>query len=74
MDETVLTSARDKREELAQIAREQSARTQRTIRPIVLVQVERAGKDQRDTNFIHSEEVREWLIGRLGVPAEAVAD
>ncbi len=68
-----LTRARDKREELAQIAREQSAVTQRTIRPIVLVQVERVGKDQRDTNFIHSEEVREWLIGRLGVPAAAVA-
>ncbi len=34
----------------------------RTIRPIMLVQVERTGKDQRDANFIHSEDVKDWFL------------
>jgi type III restriction enzyme len=46
---------------------------QRLIRPIVLVQVERTGKDQRDTGFVHSEQVKEYLIQRLGVPEKAIA-
>jgi type III restriction enzyme len=43
------------------------------VRPIVLVQVERTGREQRGTDFIHSEDVREHLIQRLNVPAEAIA-
>lgn len=34
----------------------------RYIRPIMLVQVERVGKDQRDGVRIHAEDVREWLL------------
>ena len=34
----------------------------RYIRPIMLVQVERTGKDQRDSDHIHAEDVREWLL------------
>lgn len=36
--------------------------TARYIRPIMLVQVERTGADQRDTGFIHSEDAREFLL------------
>lgn len=36
--------------------------TGRYIRPIMLVQVERTGKDQRDGAHIHSDDVREWLL------------
>lgn len=32
------------------------------IRPIMLVQVERTGKDQRDGKHIHAEDVKEWLL------------
>lgn len=32
------------------------------IRPILLVQVERTGKDQRETGFIHSEDAKEFLL------------
>ena len=32
------------------------------IRPIVLIQVERTGKDQREKGFVHSEDVREYLV------------
>jgi len=34
----------------------------RYIRPIMLVQVERTGKDQREAGFIHSQDVRDWLL------------
>lgn len=32
------------------------------IRPILLVQVERTGKDQRETGYIHSEDAKEFLL------------
>lgn len=36
--------------------------TARYIRPIMLVQVERTGADQRDTGFIHAEDAKEFLL------------
>ena len=42
------------------------------IRPIAVVRVERTGKDQRDGERVHSEDVREYLVQNLGVPAESV--
>ena len=45
----------------------------RLIRPIGLVQVERTGKDQRDSSMVHSEDVKEHLIDRLNVPKDAIA-
>ena len=45
----------------------------RYIRPIAVVRVERTGKQQRDGEHIHAEDVREYLVQSLGVPAEAVA-
>ena len=45
----------------------------RYIRPIAVVRVERTGRDQRDGERIHAEDVREYLVTTLGVPAEAVA-
>ncbi len=44
----------------------------RYIRPIAVVRVERTGKEQQDGERIHSEDVREYLVQSLGVPAEAV--
>jgi type III restriction enzyme len=32
------------------------------IRPIMLVQVERTGRDQRDGHHIHADDVKEWLL------------
>jgi type III restriction enzyme len=68
-----LTQAKDKREELANLATEHFRNTGKLIRPIVLVQVERTGKDQRDQKFIHSEDVKDYLMQRLGVPEAAIA-
>jgi type III restriction enzyme len=68
-----LTQARDKREQLAKSAAKHFKDTGRLIRPLVLVQVERTGKDQRDTDYVHSEDVKEHLMQRLGVTEAAIA-
>jgi type III restriction enzyme len=34
----------------------------RYIRPIMLIQVERTGKDQRASGHIHAEDVKKWLL------------
>ena len=44
----------------------------RYIRPVAVVRVERTGKNQRDYERIHSEDVRDYLTQNLGVPSEAV--
>ena len=42
----------------------------RYIRPILLIRVERTGREQRDKATIHSEDVREFLIEKLGAKPE----
>ena len=44
----------------------------RYIRPIAVVRVERTGKDQRDGERVHAEDVREYLSRFLSVPADAI--
>ena len=71
----VVTLARDKRRELAALANEYATRpgTPAPVRPIVLVQVDRTGKDQRGGGLVHADDVTEFLTGKLGVPGAAVA-
>ena len=72
----VVTLAHEKRRALAAKADELAAlpgtQGRRPIRPIVLVQVERTGKDQRGGDLIHADHVAEFLTGKLGVPGHAV--
>lgn len=70
--DTMLASIK-KREALEEAARKYEANTGNYIRPICLVQVERTGKDQRDGNFIHAEDVREFLVRDCGIAADEVA-
>ena len=56
-----LNAALEKLRSLDQSARALKAETGRYIRPIMLVQVERTGKDQRESAHIHAEDVRDWL-------------
>lgn len=49
------------------------ADTDRYIRPILLVQVERTGKDQRDSGLIHAKDAREFLQS-LGVSEDEIAE
>ncbi|MGD0010254.1 MAG: DEAD/DEAH box helicase family protein [Terriglobia bacterium] len=68
-----LTQARDRQSELAKLAAKYYGGGGRLIRPIVLVQVERTGKDQLDAGLVHSEQVKKHLIERLDVPKSAIA-
>ena len=45
----------------------------RYVRPLAVVRVERTGKEQRGGERVHAEDVRDYLIRDLAVPAEAVA-
>ncbi len=62
-----LCQAYDKLQELQKLSKINYKKTKKYIRPIMLVQVERTGKDQIDTNFVHSEDVKNFLISRLKV-------
>lgn len=46
--------------------------TNRYIRPILLVQVERTGKDMRDAGFIHAEDAKVYLM-QLGLTEKQIA-
>lgn len=48
------------------------ADTNRYIRPIMLVQVERTGSDQREVGLIHAEDVKEWFLN-VGLNEEEIA-
>ncbi len=67
-----LTLAHEKLAELQREADAVQAASGRYIRPILLVRVERTGKEQRDSGFIHSEDVREYLVERLGAREDEV--
>jgi len=59
---TMLREIKTHREELEQKAIEFRQNTGQYIRPIVLIQVERTGSDQRGRGYVHSQDVREYLI------------
>jgi type III restriction enzyme len=48
------------------------AETNRYIRPILLVQVERTGKDMRDSGYIHAEDAKAYLL-QLGFTEAQIA-
>ncbi len=62
-----LSLAHAKLAELEQDAGQLQSETGRYIRPIMLIRVERTGKDQRDSAFVHAEDAREYLMEKLGV-------
>ena len=67
-----LCQAHEKRLELYKQSQKFFKESCQYIRPIMLIQVERTGKEQRGTKFIHSEDAREYLINHLGVHPSAV--
>jgi type III restriction enzyme len=67
-----IRAAMMRRDDLEEKAREYEANTNVNIRPICLIQVERTGREQRDSKLIHSEDVREYLIGQ-GVQKDWIA-
>lgn len=67
-----LTLAQQQLVELAKDAAQLQAENGRYIRPIMLVRVERTGKEQRDSGFVHAEDAREYLLEKLGVKEEEI--
>ncbi|HLO98303.1 MAG TPA: hypothetical protein VK171_06885, partial [Fimbriimonas sp.] len=67
-----LAEAWEKTESLQKKADELLANENRYIRPILLVQVERTGAEQREQGFIHALDVRDQLF-QLGLSEEEVA-
>jgi type III restriction enzyme len=59
---TTLAAALQRLNRLDRRARQLRADTGRYIRPILLVQVERTGAEQRDGRLVHAEDAREWLM------------
>ena len=68
-----LTKAQEQLQQLSTVARSLQMNKGRYIRPIAVVRVERTGKDQRDGEYIHAEDVREYLTHNLGISPEQVA-
>ncbi len=68
----MVREVRTHREQLEEKAIEYRQNTGEYIRPIALIQVERTGKEQRGRGFVHSEDVREFLI-HLGVNPSEIA-
>ena len=69
---TTLADAAAQLERLTAEARSLQASEGRYVRPIAVVRVERTGRDQRDGERVHAEDVRDYLTLNLGVPASAV--
>ena len=68
-----LAQAHDELERLDTEANSLQMSEGRYIRPIAVVRVERTGRDQRDGERVHSEDVREYLIQNLGVSEDSIA-
>ena len=67
-----LCQAYEKLKELEEDCKTYHQNSKKYIRPIMLIQVERTGKDQKDKKFIHSEDAKEYLINHLGISEEAI--
>ena len=67
-----LSEAATELERLDTEARLLESSTDRYIRPIAVVRVERTGKDQQDNDYIHAEHVRDYLTQNLEVRPDAI--
>ena len=57
-----LNTALSKLKALTSEAEKLRADTGRYLRPIMLIQVERTGADQRESGHIHAEDAKDWLL------------
>ncbi|MDO8439887.1 MAG: DEAD/DEAH box helicase family protein, partial [Polaromonas sp.] len=70
--QSCLAASVDRLNGLAVEAATLQAETNRYIRPILLVQVERTGKDLRDSGYIHAEDAKAYLM-QLGFTEAQIA-
>jgi type III restriction enzyme len=57
---------------LQRAAEKLQAQSARYIRPILLVQVERTGREHREAGFVHADDVKDYLL-RIGFREEEIA-
>ena len=67
-----LSRAHQRLKDLHEKAEKSQAKTGRYIRPILLVRVERMGKEQRKPGVIHAEDAKDYLVKELGMKPEEV--
>ena len=70
--DTLLESI-EHRQRLEDEASRHEAESGTYIRPICVIQVERTGRDQRQPGFVHTDDVREYLLQHPGVAPEHIA-
>ncbi len=70
--DTLLESV-EHRERLEVAAKEHEASSGTYIRPICVIQVERTGQEQRKPGFVHTDDVREYLLQHPGIAPEHIA-
>ena len=70
--QSCLTASVEKLDALDRSARALDADTSRYIRPILLVQAERTGADQRDSGLIHADDAKAYLL-QLGLQERQIA-
>ncbi|MFN0313954.1 MAG: DEAD/DEAH box helicase [Burkholderiales bacterium] len=69
-----LIAAHGELEKLQKLADVERDETGRYVRPILLVRVERTGKDQTEAGKVHANDVRKFLQDRLGAKEGEVAE
>ena len=70
--DTLLESV-EHRDRLESEARRHEAESGAYIRPICVIQVERTGKEQRKPGYVHTDDVREYLLQHPGIAPEHIA-
>ena len=70
--DTLLESV-EHRDRLESEARSHEAGAGTYIRPICVVQVERTGREQRKPGYVHTDDVREYLLQHPGIAPEHIA-
>jgi type III restriction enzyme len=70
--DTLLASV-EHRDRLEAEARRYEAESGTYIRPICVIQVERTGKEQRKSGYVHTDDVREYLLQHPGISQENIA-
>lgn len=71
--QATLAKAWERLEQLERTAREYEGDGGRYIRPILLVQVERTGREQAEAGFIHADHARDWLKAVAGLEDDEIA-
>ena len=69
----VVLSSVEKRNTLEKLAKQYESQTGQYIRPICLIQVERTGKNQINSGYIHSEHVKDYLVNECGISSSEIA-